>query len=121
MATDGAPLITALLPYIIAMILGHLLSRFLCGEYKPRYSIDESSKDKEDDEDLSEPHPSNVEDGGVRHIPLHIQTYSDEEMIRRSREFYIEVNKRRSCRFFSNKGVSQEVLENIILAAGKTT
>lgn len=44
--------------------------------------------------------------------------YSQEEMIKRSREFYEEVNRRRTIREFSDKPVPKEIIENCIKAAG---
>ena len=45
--------------------------------------------------------------------------YSEEVMVRRSKEFYEEMNKRRSVRFFSDRPVPMEVMENIIRTAGR--
>jgi len=54
----------------------------------------------------------------VPHIPYKPNTYSDDVMIKRSLEFYECLNNRRSCRFFSDKPVPLEVIENIIRCAG---
>ncbi|MFW9930767.1 MAG: nitroreductase family protein [Candidatus Thorarchaeota archaeon] len=43
--------------------------------------------------------------------------YSEEEMIRKSEEFYFWADKRRSIREFSNKPVPKEIIENIIKTA----
>jgi len=45
------------------------------------------------------------------------KTYSEEEMLNRSRDFYSWANERRSVRDFSSKPVPLEVMENIILTA----
>lgn len=45
------------------------------------------------------------------------ETYSPEEMLIRSREFYEWMNKRRTVRDFSDKAVPKEVIENIIMTA----
>lgn len=44
-------------------------------------------------------------------------TYSEEEMIERSKSFYNWADTRRSVRDFSSKPVPQEVMENIIMTA----
>ncbi len=44
--------------------------------------------------------------------------YSDEEMIARSSAFLEQAKKRHTCRFYSDKDVPREVIENCLLAAG---
>ena len=44
--------------------------------------------------------------------------YTQEEMIKRSQEFYEEVNRRRTIREFLNREVPKEIIENCIKAAG---
>ncbi len=44
--------------------------------------------------------------------------YSDEERVERSKSFYEAIKTRRTCRYFSDAPVPQEVIENAILAAG---
>lgn len=51
-------------------------------------------------------------------IPFKINITTEEEMIKKSQEFYEEMNKRRSVRFFSSKPFSKKIIENIILTAG---
>ena len=51
-------------------------------------------------------------------IPYEPQTYSEEEMLNRSKNFYTLLNKRRTVRFFSDKDVPMEVIENIVHTAG---
>ena len=52
------------------------------------------------------------------HVPFHIAKYSEDVTIRRSREFYELCNGRRSVRFFSDKSVPMEVINNIVHTAG---
>ncbi len=52
------------------------------------------------------------------HIPYKGLQYPEEEMIQRSAQFYANLNQRRSVRFFSDKKVPREVIENIIKTAG---
>ncbi|KAB2847202.1 MAG: nitroreductase family protein [Melioribacteraceae bacterium] len=44
--------------------------------------------------------------------------YPHEEMIKRSKEFYEEVNRRRTIREFSNREIPKEVIMNCLKAAG---
>ncbi len=54
---------------------------------------------------------------GYKHI-RHIQeSYPENEMLKRSSEYFNWLHKRRSVRHFSNKPVAIEVIENIIKAA----
>ena len=53
------------------------------------------------------------------HIPYKPLTYTDDVMIQRSHDLYKCLNNRRSCRFFSDKPVPIEVIQNIIRSAGK--
>ena len=45
------------------------------------------------------------------------ETYHDDEMIRRSNQFYEWMNLRRTVRDFSDKPIPRQVLENIVLTA----
>ena len=51
-------------------------------------------------------------------IPYHLQTYSEDEMIKRSLEMVNLVSSRRSIRDFSDKPFPRVILENVIRAAG---
>ena len=50
-------------------------------------------------------------------IPYVQDSISEEEMLKRSKEFYEKIDKRRSVREFSDAQVAQEVMENIVMAA----
>lgn len=50
-------------------------------------------------------------------IPYSRDTFSPEEMIKRSEEFYSWMDSRRTVRDFSDKDVPKEVIENIIMTA----
>lgn len=52
-------------------------------------------------------------------IPYKPNTYSKQEMIQRSKQFYENMNARRSVRYFSSKDVPLEVIENIVHTAGQ--
>lgn len=51
-------------------------------------------------------------------IPYCFQTYSKDEMIKRSTEMYTLGNSRRSIRSFSDKPIPRVIIENIIRTAG---
>ena len=51
-------------------------------------------------------------------IPLNFQEKSPDEMIERSRSFYLDVKRRRSVRDFSDRPIPDDVIENAIRAAG---
>jgi iodotyrosine deiodinase len=51
-------------------------------------------------------------------IPYKREYFSPDDSLNLSREFYSQMNKRRSCRDFSSEQVKKETIENILLAAG---
>ncbi|KAG9484110.1 hypothetical protein GDO78_009819 [Eleutherodactylus coqui] len=59
-----------------------------------------------------------VEEENISHVPFSPRRYSEEEMLKRSKEFYELLNQRRSVRFISDEAVPREVIDNIIRAAG---
>ena len=54
---------------------------------------------------------------GFKHIRYDHESYSAEEMIRRSDDFHQWLDRRRSIREFSDRHVPKEVIENVIQAA----
>lgn len=57
-------------------------------------------------------------DPNLPHIPFNMERLSVQEMKERSLSFYHHLDNRRSVRHFSPDPVPQEVIENIVLAAG---
>lgn len=55
---------------------------------------------------------------GFKHIPYRSETISAEEMLQKSNQFYHFLDERRSVRHFSDKEISEEVIENLIRSAG---
>ena len=53
-----------------------------------------------------------------KHIAYKGNDFSEEEMLKRSFDFYHELDQRRSVRHFSDKNVPEKVIENIIKTAG---
>lgn len=51
-------------------------------------------------------------------VPLQFQSYSEEEMLKRARDFYASIKRRRTVRDFSDKAVPKELIENALLTAG---
>ena len=51
-------------------------------------------------------------------IPLDFQHLPEEEMLRRARQFYAEMNRRRTTRHFSDQPVPRELIEHAIRTAG---
>lgn len=54
---------------------------------------------------------------GQNFIPLNFTALDESEMLKNSISYYSLMDKRRSVRAFSTKGVSQEIIENIIMTA----
>lgn len=57
-------------------------------------------------------------DENIAHVPFSAECYSEDEMIKRSKEFYELLNKRRTVRFISDEPVPKEVIDNVIKTAG---
>ncbi|XP_066467391.1 iodotyrosine deiodinase 1 [Tiliqua scincoides] len=80
----------------------------------------------EDLKDSTELHVEEDDDGGewqglednIVHIPFSMEHYSEEDMVKRSKDFYELLNKRRSVRFISDEPVPREVIDNVIKTAG---
>ncbi len=61
--------------------------------------------------------PNSIKINGFDHIPYHLDTFSEEELIVKSKSFYEWLDKRRSVRDFLDKKVPKEVIENIFKSA----
>ncbi len=51
-------------------------------------------------------------------VPLEFDGYPEDEMVRRSQEFYADLSRRRSVRHFSSQPVPREIVETAVLSAG---
>ena len=51
-------------------------------------------------------------------VPLEFDGYPEDEMVRRSQEFYADLSRRRSVRHFSSHPVPREIVETAVLSAG---
>lgn len=63
------------------------------------------------------PNPSVMTNTEFPHIPFSLPDTNSEELLERSQAFLKAINSRRSVRFFSDRPVPREVMENLILAA----
>lgn len=54
---------------------------------------------------------------GFKHIRYYQETFTENEMIDRSKKYFNWIDKRRSVRHFSNKPIAKEIIENIIKSA----
>ncbi|KAM6467245.1 iodotyrosine deiodinase 1 isoform 1-T1 [Liasis olivaceus] len=54
----------------------------------------------------------------LAHVPFSTERYSEEDMVKRSKDFYELLNKRRSVRSISDEPVPREVIDNVIKTAG---
>ena len=62
--------------------------------------------------------PKRITKHGFDHVLLDYVPVTPEDSIIKSKEFYSFMNKRRSVRFFSDKPVPFEVIQNVIKTAG---
>ncbi len=62
--------------------------------------------------------PEKIQINGYPHIPYSIEKIAEKEMVRKSQQFYEWLSQRRSVRYFSEEKVPEEVIRNLILAAG---
>ena len=74
--------------------------------------------DVSDDEGDSDEEDQPALESDLEHVPFIHKAFDAEEMIERSEKFYQEMNKRRTLRFYSDKPVPREVINNIIKTAG---
>jgi len=74
--------------------------------------------DVSDDEGDSDEEDQPALESDLEHVPFIHKTFDAEEMIERSEQFYQEMSKRRTLRFYSDKPVPREVINNIIKTAG---
>ncbi|XP_014662213.1 PREDICTED: iodotyrosine deiodinase 1-like [Priapulus caudatus] len=86
--------------------------------YERARDLDPSRSNLEEDEEQEEEKQcEEMDNAQINHIAYGRATLSEDEMLRRSREFYELMQKRRTLRFFSDKVVPLEVIQNIIHTA----
>ena len=84
---------------------------------KERVKRKEAADDSDDDANSDEEDKPALE-AELKHVPFAHENYDTKEMVERSQQFYQNMNKRRTLRFYSDKPVPREVIENIIKTAG---
>jgi len=132
-------LLSAYWPYLIAVVSAYVIYVVIFGNNKndsnvqnnknvatkskpqllSNQSTDESTVYKDDDgeEDDDEVSPTTFPED-TPHIPYEFKEISEADSIKRSKEFYEHINKRRSIRFYDTRKIPDEVIQNIIKAAG---
>ncbi|XP_044147599.1 iodotyrosine deiodinase 1 [Bufo gargarizans] len=82
--------------------------------------VDEDLKDSTEllAEDEEKDEWQDTDEENLTHVPFSPRLYSEQEMLKRSKEFYELLNQRRSVRFISDEAIPREVIDNIIRAAG---
>lgn len=128
--SEFAPFLSTYWPYImVLLVLGLGLLQYF--QHQPAAPKTEQSRaqgttyDRGEDplaefaEEKADPSlaPS-LHPGDTPHIPYRPPRLPEQEMVKKSREYYETLNKRRSVRFFSKDPVPLEVIENIVKAAG---
>ncbi|XP_015265637.1 PREDICTED: iodotyrosine deiodinase 1 [Gekko japonicus] len=124
---------SALTPVFIAIIcvlIGIILKGSRKGtkklESKPSQKAESRPWVDEDLKDSTDLQGEEEDDGGewqglddnIAHIPFMTERFSEEDMVKRSKDFYAFLNSRRSVRFLSDEPVPREVIDNVIKAAG---
>ena len=128
--SEFAPLLTPYWPYLLGSLilgLGLLYLQHQPAAPKPKESrtTDGTSYDKGEDplaefaEEKADPSLAPpLHSGDTPHIPYRPPRLPEHEMVKKSREYYETLDKRRSVRYFSKYPVPLEVIENIVKAAG---
>merc|ERR1712106_146946 len=86
-------------------------------EQKEKAKRKEAADVSDDDGDSDEEDQPALE-AELEHVPFVHKRSETEEMIARSEQFYQDMNKRRTLRFYSDKVVPREGINNIIKTAG---
>src|ERR1044071_6957529 len=50
-------------------------------------------------------------------MPFHYEPLPEEEMMRRAKEYFVFMNKRRSIRHFSDRDIPDEVVDHLVMTA----
>ncbi|XP_059486846.1 iodotyrosine deiodinase [Neocloeon triangulifer] len=88
------------------------------GAPKQYQTPDQVAEIKEEEEWIEDPHDlTSALPEDLEHIPLQYKRPSDAEMLKRSKEYYEQMNARRTIRYFSSDPVPFEVIKNIVKTA----
>ncbi|KAM9840272.1 iodotyrosine deiodinase [Aulostomus maculatus] len=125
--------LTPVLALLLCMVVGFMLVKSRQTETTDRSRTDRESKagfrpwvdqDLQDDtkiparEDEEGDWEDHNEEEDTQHVPYSPPRYLEEQMLKRSQEFYTLMNQRRSVRFISPDPVPREVIDDVIRTAG---
>ncbi|XP_022100270.1 iodotyrosine deiodinase 1-like [Acanthaster planci] len=123
MALPLAPFFLTYWPQIVSAVLCFLIGTVYAKAFVTVPAASTSGDVKRDSSAVDDPQeppsppPSPSHDKAPR-VPYSLPGFCDEEMVRRSNQFYREMDTRRSVRDISDKPVPLEVIENCIRMAG---
>ncbi len=115
-----APLLLTYGPLLLAIVLGYMLGKSRASgsqdAERPKAPLLRRSSSELLLQESNDASMDVFED--APHVPYQQLTFSPVEMEKRSWDFYQLMDRRRSVRFFSDKPVPREVIDNIIRTAG---
>eukprot|EP01095_Lingulamoeba_sp_RSL-Kostka_P002293 TRINITY_DN13139_c0_g1_i1.p1 TRINITY_DN13139_c0_g1~~TRINITY_DN13139_c0_g1_i1.p1 ORF type:complete len:296 (-),score=107.66 TRINITY_DN13139_c0_g1_i1:32-919(-) len=112
-------IITAMVLFIIQLGFILVFKNILNDSDSSKKNVEKKKKKKNNNNNANgKNHKDIVMIDGYEHLYYKPETYDEEEIVEKSEEFYNQMNERRSVRFFSDKPVPYEVIENIIKTAG---
>lgn len=123
----SAPFLATYWPYIVSILAGFLIAQLIRRVFQsqsPSYTVDVDPLEDTDLAAILPPDPLGFRTSGEADVvqipyPWFDDRLTEEEMKKRSVEFYEKMKKRRSVRKISDEDIPLEVLENIIRTAGK--
>ena len=120
-----APFLASYWPYIATLLAGIIIAELIRKVFqpgKPSFTVDVDPQQDRDPDTTPQAGPLDFKLAGEgdAHIPYpwFDDRVSEDEMKKRSAEFYEKMNKRRTVRKISDEDVPLEVVENIIKTAG---
>ena len=125
----SAPFLANYWPYIVSILAGFLIAQLIRRVFPsqtltPSYTVDVDPLEDTDVAAIPTADPLGFRtsgEGEAAHIPYpwFDDCLTEEEMKKKSAEFYEKMNKRRTVRKISDEDIPLEVVENIIRTAGK--
>ena len=123
----SAPFLATYWPYIVSILAGIFIAQLIRRVFQsqtPSYTVDVDPLEDTDVAAIPSPDPLGFRtsgEGEAVHIPYpwFDDRLTEEEMKKKSAEFYEKMNKRRTVRKISDEDIPLEVVENIIRTAGK--
>ena len=123
----SAPFLANYWPYIVSILAGFFIAQLFSRVFQsqtPSYTVDVDPLEDTDVAAIPSPDPLGFRtsgEGEAVHIPYpwFDDRLTEEDMKKKSAEFYEKMNKRRTVRKISDEDIPLEVVENIIRTAGK--